>query len=70
MDVSLADPLDRANEASERFLQDALIKHKSRASAISPKGSCYGCNEPGITGLFCDAECGEIYEQLKRNGKL
>lgn len=65
-----ADPLDQASELSELFLQDAMAKQKAKSATLPHKGSCYACHEPGIEGVFCDAECSQMYEELKRNGKI
>jgi len=71
MDVSVAaDPLDRANATSELFLQEALANQKAKAVSLPNTGKCHACHEPGINGVFCDAECSQMYEELKRNGKV
>lgn len=73
MDVRLThspDPLDRANEVAEQFLQDALAQQKAKSEQLPITGRCHACHQPGITGIFCDTECSELYEDLKRSGQV
>jgi len=52
----MSDFCDDASKASELYLTIALNNRHSDGPA--PKGFCYNCAEPLVTGMrFCDADC-------------
>lgn len=70
------DVIDRANDAADLILQDA-IERRQREAQCAPSllacGHCYGCNEPVPQGLqFCDSFCRDDWQRVqdarRRNG--
>lgn len=63
---------DQAERAADTFLQASIQSARSAAKhrALLPRGSCYFCDEPiKQPKLFCDKDCSEDYEKLKRNNR-
>lgn len=56
---------------TELAVQTVRAKLSDPSEVLPFKGSCYGCLTPTKEPQrFCDSECVELYEDLKRNGKL
>lgn len=69
------DLIDRANDAADMLLADAIERQQLRAarSGLLPCGACHYCSEP-VDGqkLFCDQAHGLEWQrerdQRRRNG--
>jgi hypothetical protein len=66
----MADPLEEAAEATERWMNESLAR---RAKVPEKTGFCLECEEP-TEGAFCSPECREDYERRAKvkaiSGKL
>jgi hypothetical protein len=59
------DEADRAQEVTEQALKIALGQ-QDRKARMPEKGKCYWCDEAITTGLFCDEDCRDDFEQHQR----
>ena len=59
----MADPADQAEEQTAMALEQAIAHRKVELPAT---GRCHNCKEP-VTGAFCDNDCRDDYEAMRRN---
>ena len=67
--MAFSDPLEAAQEAEQRFREQALKAVKDTSPPpLRPTLRCYNCDEPVESGrLFCDADCRDDYTARERS---
>ncbi len=71
------DLIDRANDAADMLLQDAIERRQlaaQKAPSIIACGHCHNCTAPVAQGLqFCDSFCRDDWQRVqnarRRNGE-
>lgn len=64
-----ADPMDRATVESERLLEEQLrVARSAKPISLPATGKCHNC-DGGVqpTHRFCDSDCRDDYERMKRS---
>jgi hypothetical protein len=64
----MTDEIDHAADEAERYLSEALRQRKPEAPG--PTGRCLFCDEiVGDTQRFCDAECRDMWDRERKQGR-
>lgn len=63
----MADHADDASQATELFLRAALTQaQQSRPTLPGVAGYCRNCDQQVAEGYFCDQDCRDDYQKLRR----
>lgn len=63
----MADIIDAANDLTDLITQNAI---DNRAAPLTFTGKCLNCGEDINSGNYCDKDCREDYEKIKRAQQL
>jgi hypothetical protein len=55
--------MDAVDQAQKQTDLDISVALSNRKPSLPAKGSCYWCDEPIKSGIYCDAYCGECHEK-------
>lgn len=66
-----ADPVDKASQVEEEMRQRSIEAARTQQVRVKPTGYCHNCAEAvEQPKLFCDPECSEDYERVKRAERM
>lgn len=55
--------MDAADQAQDQTDLEIKVALQNRKAQLPTKGSCYWCDEPIASGIYCDAYCGSCHEK-------
>ena len=64
------DQIDQAQEIINESIKVAVANATAAPQEIPNIGACHNCREPLDSGLFCDEDCRDDWEKLRRNIRL
>lgn len=65
----MSDEVDLANDLADLAVSKAVKLASDTIIPVNETGKCWACDEKVDNGRrWCDAECRQLWEDLKRNG--
>lgn len=67
----MTDQIDQAQSYIDHTIQVGIANAIQAPQEIQSKGACHNCGESVSGGsLFCDSDCRDDWEKIRRNTKL